>query len=208
MPPTPGTVSKKVRWSTYTPERIVGWLSLLAVAVALAMDAFAVAVVAGLTLVPLTRRRVFRLAFHFGLFQALMPVAGWTAGQAVRSYIESVDHWVAFGLLLFVGGRMVLGAIGEGEERASRTDPTKGWDLVLLSVATSIDAAAVGLSLGMVGSPILLPALVIGVVAAALTCVGMLLGRRIGTLWGQRVEVIGGLVLIAIGIRIVIEHTT
>lgn len=184
----------------------MGWLTLLAVAVALAMDAFAVAVVAGLTLVPLTRRSVFRLAFHFGLFQALMPIAGWTAGRAVRSLIESVDHWVAFGLLLFVGGKMIWGALHEREEEARRTDPTEGWNLVLLSFATSIDAAAVGLTLAMVGSPILLPAAVIGIVAASLTAVGMVLGRRIGALWGQRVEVVGGLVLIAIGVRIVIEH--
>ncbi|MBN1611342.1 MAG: manganese efflux pump [Polyangiaceae bacterium] len=186
----------------------MGWLSLVAVAVALAMDAFAVALVAGLTLDPLTRRRVFRLSFHFGLFQALMPISGWAAGKAVRSTIESVDHWIAFGLLLFVGGRMVWGALGEQHGPAPRTDPTKGWDLVLLSVATSIDAAAVGLSLAMVGAPILVPAVVIGVVTATLTAVGMLLGRRIGTLWGRRVEIIGGLVLIAIGIRILIEHTT
>ena len=184
----------------------MGWTTLIIVAFALAMDAFAVAIVTGLTLDPLTRRHVFRLSFHFGLFQALMPVLGWLAGVAVERYISEVDHWVAFALLAFVGGKMILGAVrGEGGPSAG-TDPTSGWDLVLLSTATSIDALAVGLSLALIGSPIVLPALVIGVVAAGLTVVGMKLGRRIGALWGKRVEVIGGLILIVIGLRILVSH--
>jgi putative Mn2+ efflux pump MntP len=185
----------------------MSWISLLAIALALAMDALAVAIVIGLSLEHLTGRHVLRLSFHFGLFQALMPVTGWLAGHAVRSYIQDYDHWIAFALLAFVGGKMVLSAArGEGEKR-SAADPTRGWDLVLLSVATSIDALAVGLSLAMLGIPIVYPALVIGIVAASLTALGMALGRRLGTLWGRRVEAAGGLVLIAIGLKIVIEHT-
>jgi manganese efflux pump family protein len=183
----------------------MGWFSLLAIAVALAMDAFAVSIVAGLTLNPLTGRHVFRLAFHFGLFQALMPAIGWAAGKAVHAYMADVDHWLAFGLLAFVGGRMVWGALRGGEERPPR-DPTSGWDLILLSVATSIDALAVGLSLALIGSAIVVPALVIGLVAATFTAVGMLLGGRIGARWGARVEVLGGLILVAIGAEIVVRH--
>ncbi len=186
----------------------MGWLSLLALACALAMDAFAVAIVTGLTLKPMTRRHVFRLAFHFGLFQALMPILGWVAGYAVRRHIEAFDHWIAFLLLAFVGGNMIRGAMQSEEARAdSAKDPTSGWDLVLLSVATSIDALAVGLSLAMVGSAIVVPSIVIGIVAAAFTATGMILGRRVGSLWGKRVEVLGGLILVAIGIKIVVEHT-
>jgi putative Mn2+ efflux pump MntP len=184
----------------------MGWFSLLAVALALAMDAFAVAIVAGLTLSPLTKRHVFRLAFHFGLFQALMPFIGWTAGTAVYKYIADFDHWVAFGLLAFVGGRMILASSHGDEEKRATRDPTSGWDLVILSVATSIDALAVGLSLAMIGSRILFPALVIGVVAGVITALGMVLGRKIGTLWGRRVEAAGGIVLIAIGVRILLQH--
>jgi putative Mn2+ efflux pump MntP len=184
----------------------LGWLSLLALAAALAMDALAVAIVAGLTLEPLTRRHVFRLAFHFGLFQALMPTIGWLAGAAVHRYVAAYDHWVAFALLAFVGGRMIVGALREGEETLRSNDPTTGWNLVLLSVATSIDALAVGLSLALVGTGILVPATVIGVVTAGLTAAGMLLGRRLGSLWGKRVEILGGAVLVAIGVKIVIEH--
>jgi len=186
----------------------MGWISLIIVAFALAMDAFAVAIVTGLTLDPVTRRHVFRLSFHFGLFQALMPVLGWLAGFAVQRYISEVDHWVAFALLAFVGGKMILGAVRGEDSQAVRTDPTSGWDLVLLSTATSIDALAVGLSLALIGSPIVLPALVIGVVAAGLTVIGMKLGSRIGALWGKRVEAIGGIILVAIGLRILVSHMT
>ncbi|MFH1268730.1 MAG: manganese efflux pump MntP family protein [Planctomycetota bacterium] len=184
----------------------MGWISLLAIAVALAMDAFAVSIAAGMTVKPLTGRGVFRLAFHFGLFQALMPVIGWSAGKAVYGYIAAADHWVAFALLLFVGGKMSLGALKGGEGERFADDPTSGWSLVLLSVATSIDALAVGLSLAMTGSEIVLPATVIGLVAAAFTAVGMALGCRIGSLWGRRVEVAGGLVLVAVGANILFDH--
>lgn len=182
------------------------WLTLSAIAIALAMDAFAVAIVAGITLNPLMKREIFRLSFHFGLFQALMPIIGWSAGRAVYGYIAAIDHWLAFGFLAFVGGKMAWSAFRSEEEKRSWSNPTKGWELVMLSIATSIDALAVGLSLALVNVAIFLPALVIGLVAAFLTVVGMVLGRRIGALWGKRVEVLGGVILIAIGIRIVIEH--
>jgi putative Mn2+ efflux pump MntP len=184
----------------------MGWIGLFAIAFALAMDAFAVAIVTGLTVAPLTRRHVFRLAFHFGLFQALMPAIGWAAGKAVHTYISAFDHWIAFGLLAFVGGRMAWGALKHEDEKPAPGDPTSGWQLVLLSVATSIDALAVGLSMAMVGSDIVVPALVIGVVAAAMTATGMVLGRRIGSLWGPRVEVLGGFILVGIGVKILVEH--
>jgi len=186
----------------------MGWTSLLAIAVALAMDAFAVSVVAGLTLDPITGRHVFRLAFHFGLFQALMPVIGWAAGLAVQQHIARYDHWVAFGLLAFVGARMIAGSLRRDGADGGAPDPTRGWQLVMLSTATSIDALAVGLSLAALGLSIAAPAVVIGVVAAAFTMVGMLLGRRIGSSWGRRVELVGGLILVAIGLKILVEHTT
>ncbi len=180
---------------------------MIAIAVALAMDAFAVAIVSGLTLNPLTARRIFRLSFHFGLFQFLMPIIGWLAGIAIQKYIAAYDHWVAFALLFFVGGKMIYESFQADETKRTECDPTTGLSLVLLSVATSIDALAVGLSLAMLGSSIIFPAVVIGIVAALFTIGGMLLGRRIGALWGKRVEVFGGIILCAIGVKIVIEHT-
>ncbi|HPX60786.1 MAG TPA: manganese efflux pump MntP family protein [Deltaproteobacteria bacterium] len=182
------------------------WLTILGIAVALAMDAFAVALAAGAVIDPLTRRHIFRLGFHFGLFQALMPVAGWLIGLSVQKWIAAYDHWIAFGLLAFVGARMIHEAFEDGEQRCA-SDPTRGMTLVMLSVATSIDALAVGLSLAMLAVSVWLPAVVIGLVAGVLTVVGMLLGRRLGTAWGRRVEVLGGLVLIGIGLKILLEHT-
>ncbi|MGE4580099.1 MAG: manganese efflux pump MntP family protein [Desulfuromonadales bacterium] len=180
--------------------------TLIGIALALAMDAFAVALGAGLTLERLTGRHLFRLGFHFGLFQALMPILGWLAGLTVQQWITAYDHWLAFALLAFVGGKMIREAFHAEEERDNR-DPTRGMTLVMLSLATSIDALAVGLTLAMIGVSIWIPAAVIGIVAGALTVAGMFLGRRIGTLWGPRVEILGGLILIGIGARILLEHT-
>ncbi len=151
-------------------------LTLLGIALGLAMDAFAVAIGAGLQLCNVTRRQTFRLAWHFGLFQAFMPILGWLAGLTLVDYIAPVDHWIAFGLLAFIGGKMIYEALKHDEEEADRCDPTKGWRLVMLSVATSIDALAVGLSMALLGVSIWWPALVIGVVAGVLTMVGLELG--------------------------------
>jgi putative Mn2+ efflux pump MntP len=182
-------------------------LTLIGIAVALAMDAFAVALGAGLMLPKLTGRHLFRFGFHFGLFQALMPILGWLAGVSIRTYIEAFDHWLAFGLLSLVGGKMLWEAWHPDDQQTEPNDPTRGLSLVMLSIATSIDALAVGLSLAVLGVNIWLPALVIGLVAGSLTVAGMMLGRRLGQAWGKRVEIFGGLVLIAIGVKILVEHT-
>lgn len=183
------------------------WITLLGIAVALAMDAFAVALGTGMALERLTGRHLFRLGFHFGLFQALMPVIGWLAGLTVQRWIAAYDHWIAFGLLGFVGGKMIYEALYGRDEEGNSSDPTRGLSLVLLSVATSIDALAVGLTLAMLGISIWTPAMIIGLVAGAFTVAGMLLGRRVGAAWGTRVEIFGGLVLCAIGLKILLEHT-
>lgn len=180
-------------------------IALTGLAIALAMDAFAVALGTGTILARLTGRHLFRLGFHFGLFQALMPIIGWLAGQTVMQWVETWDHWIAFGLLALIGGRMIYEAYS-GEEKSDERDPTRGLSLVMLSIATSIDALAVGFSLSILGVSIWFPALVIGLVAGTLTVIGMLLGGRIGSRWGSRVEIIGGLVLISIGFKILIEH--
>ena len=179
-------------------------ISLLLIALALAMDAFAVALAAGVVLAPVSKRQLFRLGFHFGLFQGLMPIIGWLAGRSIQSLISAFDHWVAFGLLAFVGGKMIYEACS-AEDEQDRSDPTKGMTMVMLSIATSIDALAVGLSLAVVGVEIWTPALVIGLVAAIMTVIGMLLGGKVGSIWGQRVEIVGGLILIGIGTKILLE---
>jgi putative Mn2+ efflux pump MntP len=184
----------------------MSWIILIGVAVGLAMDAFATSIAVSVSLGGLHRRQVFRLAFHFGLFQALMPVIGWMAGSAVTDRLAAWDHWVAFALLAFVGARAIL-TTDDGAQDNGTFDPTRGLSLVILSIATSLDALAVGLSFGALGVRILVPSLVIGVTAGALTVVGMVIGHRLGRRFGRRAEIVGGLVLIAIGVWIVVDHT-
>ncbi len=182
-------------------------LTLIGIALALAMDAFAVALGTGMNLATLTGRHLFRLGFHFGLFQALMPVIGWLAGHRLFSSRSppgttgSPSACSRSSAATCSGRRCSEDDRGEGAN-----DPTRGLSLVLLSVATSIDALAVGFSLSVLGVSIWTPAVVIGLVAGVLTVVGMLLGRRVGDHWGPRVEIVGGLVLIGIGLKILAEH--
>lgn len=182
----------------------MSWITIFAIALALAMDAFAVAIVVGITLEQVTKRHIFRLAFHFGLFQAMMPVLGWSAGRTIYTYIAAFDHWVAFILLALVGGKMVLESMDKSHAPKTESDPTRGYSLVFFSVATSIDALAVGLSIAMVETSIILPSVIIGLVAATLTIFGMLAGNRIGALRGKKAELIGGLLLIGIGIKVLL----
>jgi putative Mn2+ efflux pump MntP len=181
-------------------------LLVVGIAFALALDAFAVAIASSVTLGSVSPRQVFRLSFHFGLFQALMPILGWLAGLSVQSFIARWDHWAAFGLLLFTGGRAIVEALAEDGKGGERRDPTRGSSLVMLSVATSIDALAVGLSFAMLRVRVWYPSLVIGLVAATMTMVGMRIGARLGMQFGRRMEVLGGVVLIGIGVKILLQH--
>ncbi len=171
----------------------------------MAMDAFAVCLGAGANGQTSGRRPTFRLAFHFGLFQFLMPVLGWFAGATIVHYISAYDHWIAFGLLAFVGGRMVWSG-SHPDEELQKNDPSRGWTLVLLSIAVSIDALAVGLSLGIIGVTIWFPAVVIGIVTGLVSWLGLRLGNKLGEKFGKRMEIAGGIILILIGIRILMVH--
>lgn len=182
-------------------------LTVLGIAVGLAMDAFAVAIAVGTRLPRLTYRHYFRLSFHFGLFQALMPILGWFLGRSVEKYISAFDHWVAFALLAAIGAKMLLESFRhKGDVEMMLSDPTRKWSLMMLSVATSIDAFAVGLSIALLNINIAVPAAIIGVVALLFTAVGMRCGRSLGERIGSKAEFIGGLILIGIGIKIVLSH--
>ena len=183
-------------------------LSSLAIALALAMDAFAVSVSASTTLKKLDIGHYVRMASTFGFFQFAMPVVGWALGLTVRDLIEAWDHWIAFALLLFVGLNMLREAFGGEEEKKRQGDPSRGITLLLLAVATSIDALAVGLSFSMAGISVWEPAIVIGLVCAVLTALGLRLGSALGRseLLGGKASVVGALVLIGIGVNILHEH--
>jgi len=182
-------------------------LFILGIALALAMDAFAVALGLSLARDGLRGAQSFRLAFHFGLFQFAMPIAGWAAGQTVIKLIAAYDHWVAAGLLVFVGGKMIVESFHK-EEKIERkaADVTRGFSLILLSVATSLDALAVGLSFGALRVPILLPAAVVGLVCFAVTLAGAKIGPWLGKLAGKWAEIAGGVVLFLIAAKILVEH--
>ena len=179
--------------------------SILVIAISLGMDAFSVAIGVGAVSRTFSFGPAMRLSSSFGIFQLLMPVAGWFAGMTVAHMIAGYDHWVAFGLLAFVGGKMILESFNE-EAKVHTTDPTKGFTLIILSVATSIDALAVGLSFAFLKIPVFYPSLIIGIVAFFMTMAGMFFGEKLGKVVGRRVEMLGGLILIGIGVKIVIEH--
>lgn len=183
----------------------LSWLALLGLAVGLAMDAFAVAIATGLAVDAITPRHVFRLGFHFGLFQFMMPIIGWLAGEQLASYIGGFDHWLAFAMLGCVGGKMLWEAWCESDAKVAK-DPTRGLSLVTLSLATSLDALAVGLSMAFLGVSVWIPSVVIGIVAGLLTAIGITFGARLGARWQRWADVIGGTVLILIGLKLLAGH--
>ena len=181
------------------------WITIVAIAVGLAMDTFSVAIGAGMAIGKATLWHYFRLSSAFGLSQFMMPIIGYSAGLFAESLIGGYDHWVAMALLTYVGVTMIRESYS-AEREGSSADPSRGWTLLVLSVATSVDALAVGISIGVLGGPILFPSGVFGLVCVFFTAVGIALGRVAGSLLGRRVERLGGLVLIAIGAKIVLEH--
>jgi len=183
----------------------VDFATSLLIAIGLAMDAFAVSIGAGTSGQVDDLRSKLRLAFHFGLFQAGMTLIGWLAGTTVQRWISSFDHWVAFGLLTYVGVNMIRSGLGRGDG-ARHPNPSKGVTMVFLSVATSLDALAVGISLAMLSVSVIYPSLVIGLVTFGLSIAGLLAGGKLGVRFGKRMEIIGGVILIAIGLRVLASH--
>jgi putative Mn2+ efflux pump MntP len=178
-------------------------LELLAVALGLALDAFAVCLGVGAAGHAPGPRPALRLSFHFGLFQFLMPVLGWLAGARLLPLIVDLGHWIAFGLLVLVGVRMIHAGL-RPPARSSNADPTRGMIMVMLSVAVSLDALAVGVSLAMLGVVIWQPSVIIGGVTGALSLLGIMLGNRLGARFGKPIAVAGGLVLILLGLKILL----
>lgn len=178
---------------------------ILGIAVGLSMDALAVSVANGCTIKNLKHRHAFIIAGSFGLFQAIMPLLGWALGISFSSYIRNFDHWVAFGLLAFIGGKMIWNSFRIGrscDDKNCLHPPT----LFLLSLATSVDALAVGLSFAMLDTTIFLPIVIIGLVTFVLCFVGVHLGNKLGHFFEGKLELIGGIILIAVGVKILLDH--
>jgi putative Mn2+ efflux pump MntP len=186
-------------------DHTMQYLTSFFVALGLAMDAFAVSLGVGTCQKAGDSRSQFRLFFHFGVFQMGMTILGWMAGNTISKFIQDYDHWIAFALLLYVGINMIRSGVNEANE-SYPSNPSKGRLLVILCVATSLDALAVGISMAMLGTPVMLPAIIIGVVTSMLSAIGLRVGDNIGKSFGKRVEIFGGLLLIGIGIKILVEH--
>lgn len=179
-------------------------ITILFVALGLAMDAFAVSVTSGFTIKYLRIQHALWLAAFFGLFQAIMPVVGWLAGIGLRDIISGIDHWIAFGLLSMIGFKMIFESTRMNPDK--KLDPLNIYVILILSIATSIDALAVGLTLSILDISIINPAIIIGVITFMLSFIGVYIGDRFGHFFESKIEVIGGLILIGIGIKILIEH--
>ena len=183
-----------------------GFYSILIIALGLSADCFAVALSSSIAIRRFTLSGFFRFPLAFGFFQALMMVIGWLAGRTVIDFISSYDHWLAFGLLAFIGGRMLWEAFREKEGEKVKKKINSWFTLLALSVATSIDALAVGLSFAFLKIDILLAAVTVGLTSFIITVLAQLIGNKVGALVGKRAEIVGGLILIGIGIKILVEH--
>lgn len=182
------------------------FIILVGIAVGLAMDALAVAIGVSISLRDVTPRQIFRLSFHFGLFQGLMPVLGWLSGHYAAQFMTQYSHYAVFAMLAFIGARAVVNALKmESDKRRIVRDPTRGMSLVMLSLATSMDAFVVGVSFAIMNVLVWYPAAIIGVITCALTVAGMIFGSSMGRRFGAVMEVIGGLILILIGVKALID---
>jgi putative Mn2+ efflux pump MntP len=181
------------------------FLTITLIAISLAMDAMAVSLGIGATGQITALRGKFRLAFHFGIFQSGMTALGYLAGATIVQFVSEFDHWIAFALLGYVGINLIRSGLAK-DGKSFEKDPSTNTTLVILSLATSIDAFAVGLSIAFLGVPVLLSVIMIGLVAMLLSIIGLYTGIRLGNTFGKRMEILGGLILIGIGIRVVITH--
>jgi putative Mn2+ efflux pump MntP len=176
------------------------------IALGLAADAFAVSLSSGIQIKNIKINKALKIALSFGLFQALMPLIGWWLGLSLRDLISSVDHWVAFGLLSFIGSRMIYESTQEVNNR--KFNPLDIYTLLILSIATSLDALAVGVGFAVLKTSILAAISVIGFITFFLCFIGVFVGHKFGNLFQNKIEILGGLILICIGSRILFEHLT
>jgi putative Mn2+ efflux pump MntP len=180
-------------------------ITTVMIALGLAADAFAVSLSSGLTIRHMKVNKALKIALFFGGFQAIMPVIGWIAGLTFRSSISGIDHWVAFGLLSLIGGKMIYEATQE-EISDKKFNPLDIYTLITLSVATSLDALAVGIGFSVLKISIISVVTIIGVITFFLSFVGVFVGHKCGDLFQNKIEILGGFILIMIGIKILIEH--
>ena len=185
----------------------MGLVELFLIAVGLSLDAFAVAIGKGLSMRRLNMKQAAVIALFFGGFQALMPLIGWALGAQFSRLVASIDHWIAFALLAFIGGKMIVDAIRGGEENVEETDaPLDVRELLLLAIATSIDALAMGVTFAFLQVDIVFSATLIGITTFALSFGGVAIGHVFGARWKKPSTLAGGIILVCIGMKILLEH--
>ncbi|WP_418404154.1 manganese efflux pump MntP family protein [Blautia sp.] len=185
------------------------FIELFLLGIGLAMDAFAVSVCKGLGMRRLNKKQTLIIGLYFGGFQALMPLIGWLLGSQFQKYITSIDHWIAFILLGFIGGKMMIEAIREWneEETVDVIDaPLDHKNMLVLAVATSIDALAVGITFAFLGTPIIEAITIIGITTMVISIIGVVVGNFFGSRYKSKAEFIGGLILVLLGLKILLEH--
>jgi len=181
------------------------YLTVLLIAIGLSFDSFAVSVTSGLLKKDIRFRMAARIAFSLAAFQTVMPVIGWLAGSGIKDYIKSYDHWVAFALLGMLGLKMIADSQKPAEVK-KETDPLSFLYIIGISLATSIDALVVGFSFACLGLPIFSTVLIIGIITFIISMLGILAGKKTGERSGKKMEIIGGIILFCIGLKILIEH--
>ena len=186
----------------------MGLAELFLLAVGLSMDAFAVSVCKGLAMKKVNKKQAAIIGLYFGGFQGLMPLIGWFLGVRFQKYITSFDHWIAFALLVFIGGKMILEAIRDTEvqEIKEKDPPLKHKEMFVLAIATSIDALAVGITFAFLDTPIVEAVVIIGCTTFFLSILGVVVGNFFGTRYKKKAEIAGGIILVLIGFKILLEH--
>ncbi len=180
---------------------------ILLIAVGLSMDSLAVSITCGIILKRFRIRHIFRIALFMGIFQGIMPLIGWLAGVTFQKYIVDCDHWIAFGLLSVLGGKMLYEGIFAKNDDGKGFDPTKAVTLLGLAIATSIDALAVGVSFALLNISVAKPIIIIGITTFLLSFVGATFSSHFGNRFKLKMEIVGGIILIGIGLKILIDHT-
>ena len=183
----------------------MGFFSIFLTGFALSMDAFAVSITKGITLKKINLSIAIKIAFFFGLFQAIMPLIGWLFGMNFELYIRSIDHWIAVILLSFLGIKMILDAISD-DTKNDTTTYLNNKELIVLSIATSIDALAIGVTFAFLKVNLLLAVLTIGIVCFLISISGVKIGNRFGSKFGNKTGFLGGIILFFIGVKILLDH--
>jgi manganese efflux pump family protein len=181
-------------------------ITLILLSIGLSVDSFAVSVSSGVIISGITFRKATRIAFFLAIFQAVMPLIGWFIGKRIESLVESFDHWLAFGLLAIIGGKMILESLKPHKDAARKSNPMELKVLLGMSLATSIDALVVGISFGFIQVDLWFASVIIGFTTFVFSMLGILFGKKIGGRFGEKMEIIGGIVLILIGLKILFQH--